>query len=134
MLITQVEGEKSTFQSQVQAQVVSIVNKARADANNKVTETQQMADVQIIQADSKLQATKAQYAALTEEGRAESANLDAFDAQRRHEYEMNKAKVYDDLARSQKHMVISGTSGDQLLSSIINLTLEPTSSSKLAKK
>lgn len=109
------------------------MNKARADANNKVTETQQMADVQIIQADSKLQATKAQYAALTEEGRAENANLDAFDAQRRHEYEMNKAKVYEDLARSQKHMVISGSSGDQLLSQIINLSLDPTST-KVAKK
>ena len=49
-------------------------------ANNKVTEAQQQADVQMITADSRLQATKAQYAALAEEGRAEQANLEAFDA------------------------------------------------------
>ena len=60
--------------------MVSVVNAAKAAANNKVTEAQQQADVQMITADSRLQATKAQYAALTEEGRAEQANLEAFDA------------------------------------------------------
>jgi len=51
-------------------------------------ETKQKAEVKAIEAQSKLQATSAQYAALAEEGRAEANNLEAFAAQRRHEYEM----------------------------------------------
>ena len=33
-------------------------------------------------------------AALAEEGRSEAQNLEAFDAQRRHEYELKRAEVY----------------------------------------
>lgn len=130
MLITQVEGEKNTAQSKVQAQVVELVNKARAAANAKVTEAQQSADVQTIQADSRLQATRAQYAALSEEGRAEQQNLDAFDAQRRHEYELKKASVFEELAMSQKNLVVCGATGDQLLSQLINLSLDTKAAGK----
>ena len=91
VLITQVEGEKNTAQSKIQAQVVEIVNKARASANERVTAAKQLSDVKTIEAESRLQATRAMYAALAEEGKAEAANLDAFDAQRRHEYEMKRA-------------------------------------------
>lgn len=126
------EGERNTTESKVQAEVVQLVNRAKATANNLVTETQQQADVQIITADSRLQATKAQYAALTEEGRAEQANLEAFDAQRRHDYEIAKAKVFEEFARNQKRIVVSGHSGDALLSQIINLNLE--APAKQAKK
>lgn len=45
-----------------------------------MTEAKQKADVLTIQAESKLQATRALYGALAEEGRAEAQNLDAFDA------------------------------------------------------
>ncbi len=41
VLITQVEGEKNTAKSQVQAKVVEIVNKAKALANAQVTEATQ---------------------------------------------------------------------------------------------
>ena len=41
VLITQVEGEKNTAKSHVQAKVVEIVNKAKALANAQVTEATQ---------------------------------------------------------------------------------------------
>jgi len=43
MLITQVEGEKNMVASQVQAKVVEIVNKAKANAQTHVAEAQQKA-------------------------------------------------------------------------------------------
>jgi hypothetical protein len=112
VLITQVEGEQNTIQSQIQAKVIEIVNKAKAAATSLITDTKQKAEVQQILAESKLQATKAQYAALAEEGRSEAQNLEAFDAQRRHEYELKKAEVYQALARSQKNIVVSGEAGE----------------------
>jgi hypothetical protein len=45
-----------------------------------ITDTKQKADVQVILAESKVQATRAQYGALAEEGRSELQNLEAFDA------------------------------------------------------
>jgi hypothetical protein len=72
VLITQVEGEKNTIESQIKAKVVEIVNKAKAAATTKIADTKQKADVRQIEADSKLQATRAQYAALAEEGRSEA--------------------------------------------------------------
>jgi phosphoribulokinase len=54
VLITQVEGEKNTTASKVQASVVEIVNRARAEANQKVTAAKQSADVKTIEAESKL--------------------------------------------------------------------------------
>lgn len=107
------------------------MNKAKAAANNQMTEAKQKSDVLIIQAESKLQASKALYAALAEEGRAEAANLEAFDAQRRHEYEMKRAQVFDELAKTQKNIVVSGDTGDQLLNQLISMTID---GSDVAKK
>ena len=45
---------------------------AKAAATTKIADTKQKADVRQIEADSKLQATRAQYAALAEEGRSEA--------------------------------------------------------------
>lgn len=83
-------------------------------------DTKQKADVKKIEAESRLQATTAQYAALSQEGRAEASNLEAFAAQRRHEYEMNKARIYEELASKQKNIVISGETGDSLLQQLIS--------------
>lgn len=96
--------------------MVEIVNRARAQANEKVTAAKQQADVKTIEAESRLQATRALYGALAEEGKAEAANLDAFDAQRRHDYEMKRAQVFEELARSGKGLVVSGDTGDSILS------------------
>ncbi len=92
----------------MQAKVVEIVNKANAAAQTIVTDTRQQAEVQQIQAESKLQATKAQYAALKEEARSEAQNLEAFDAQRAHQLELRKAEVYCRMAKVQKNIVVSG--------------------------
>lgn len=43
MLITQVEGEKSIAESQIKAQVIDIVNKAKAAANSQIKKTEQNA-------------------------------------------------------------------------------------------
>ena len=47
------------------------MNKARASATTQVTESKQRAEVLTIQAEAKLQATRALYSALAEEGRSE---------------------------------------------------------------
>ena len=48
----------------------------------------------IITADSKLEATKSKYQALLEEGKSELKNLESFEAQRKHDYEVNKAAIF----------------------------------------
>jgi len=40
VLITQVEGEKSIAESQIKAQVIDIVNKAKAAANSLIKKTE----------------------------------------------------------------------------------------------
>lgn len=69
-----------------------------------------------IEAVARLQATRAKYAALVEEGKSELKNLEAFEAQRRHNYEMNKARAYGEFVQNQDNIVISGKSGDALIS------------------
>ena len=92
----------------MQAKVVEIVNRANAQAQTIITDTKQQAEVQQIQAESKLQATRAQYGALKEEAASESKNLEAFDAQRAHQLEIRKADVYCKMAKVQKNIVVSG--------------------------
>jgi len=48
--------------------------------------------------------------------------LEAFDAQRRHEYELKRAEVYQQLAARQKNIVISGDAGESLLQQLIDVT------------
>ena len=74
-----------------------------------------------IEAEARLQATRSQYGALLEEGRSEAKNLEAFEAQRRHDYEMNKAKVFQEFAKLQNNIVLSGKQGDAMLSQILDL-------------
>ena len=76
----------------------------------------------MIQAESNLQATRAQYGALMEEGKSESQNLDAFEAQRRHEYEMRKASVFQELASSTGTIVVSGDTGERLLQQLVDVS------------
>jgi regulator of protease activity HflC (stomatin/prohibitin superfamily) len=99
VLITQADGEKNVIESKVKAEVVEIVNKAKASANKVMKATDQTCDVMAIEANSKLISTQSKYAALMEEGKAEAKNLEAFDAQRRYEFELNKAKAFQGLAK-----------------------------------
>lgn len=62
---------------------------------------------------------KAKYVALKAECDAELANLDAINAQRQHEYEMNKASAFEDLADGRgTKIVMSGSAGDNLIDKI----------------
>ena len=124
VLATQTEGEKQIAESQIQAKVVELINKSRAAANFKLKEATQQAEVMGIEAESKLLATKAQYAALSEEGRSEAKNLEAFEAQRRHAYEMNRAKVFEELALNQKNIVMSGKTGDAILHQLLDFSID----------
>lgn len=74
------------------------MNKAKTSANTEVKNTNQKAEVMGIEAEARLQATRSKYAALLEEGKSELKNLEAFEAQRRHNYEISKAKVFQELA------------------------------------
>ena len=124
VLLTQVEGEKRIAENKTRAEVVEIVNKAQAAANTKKKQTDENANVTIINAESTLQATRAQYDALLEEGRAEQKNLESFEVKRRHDYEVHKAMAYEKFSEKSKHVVISGQSGNQLLSTLLDFADE----------
>jgi hypothetical protein len=121
VLRTKVNGEKDIIQNKVQAQVVEIVNKSRADAKAMTKRTEEYATVSVIESQSTLMATKAKCHALLEEGRSEMRNIEGFDAQRKHEFEMKKAQVFQDLAKDNKNLVISGDHGDAIISSLFEL-------------
>ncbi len=74
-----------------------------------------------IEAEARVQGTRSKYAALIEEGKSELKNLEAFEAQRKHNYEINKAKVYMEMAQQQNNIVFSGKSGDALISQALDL-------------
>lgn len=101
--------------SQSQAKVVEIVNKAKQEANTKMKNTDQVTEVMIIQAKNNLAAQQSKNAALIEEGKSEYKNLEAFNEQRRHQYELKKAAVYQDLALKKKNIVMSGKAGEAML-------------------
>lgn len=65
---------------------------------------------------------KAKYEALVQECEAEKSNLDAINAQREHEYQINKANAYNDLSKGSKtQIVFSGSSGENLINKIFDL-------------
>jgi len=97
------------------------VNKARSDAKALTKRTEEYAAVAVIEAKSNLQATKAQCHALMEEGRSEMKNLEGFDAQRQHRFEMAKAGVYQELAKNNRNLVLSGDSGESIINSLFEL-------------
>lgn len=78
-------------------------------------DTDEKVNVMTIEAESRLQATKAKYAALLEEGRAELKNLEAFEAYRKHNYELAKAKTYEEMSKRNKNIVMSGEAGEGIL-------------------
>lgn len=75
----------------------------------------------VIEANSKFEATKSKCIAMLEEGRSEMKNLEGFDAQRKHEFEMNKAKVFEQLATNNKNIVISGDSGESIINTLFEV-------------
>ena len=86
-----------------------------------IRSNEQKAQVMSIEAEARLQATRSKYAALVEEGKSELKNIEAFEAQRRHNYELNKAKAYGEFVQMQDNIVISGKSGDALINQALDL-------------
>ena len=74
-----------------------------------------------IEAQTELDKSKAEYQALIQECKAEKANLDAINAQRKHEYEMKLAEAYKTLGDGRNtKIVMSGENGEKLIDKIFN--------------
>ena len=75
-----------------------------------------------INAQTDFDKSQSKYAALVAECNAEQSNLAAFEAQRQHEYEMKKAKAFEELGGGKKtKIVMSGSSGEALINKIFSL-------------
>lgn len=48
--------------------------------------------------------------------------MDAFEAQRNHDFEIKKADVFTKVSKGQKNIVMSGKTGESLLSQIMDLS------------
>jgi len=118
VLLTKARGKADIAESKVKSEVINKTVGAKADAEALQKEVDQQAEVMAIEAESKNQASKASYAALLEEGKQEAKNIEAFTEQRRHNYEMEKGKVYQIMVRSQKNLVVSGGVGESLIQSM----------------
>ena len=120
VLLTEVKGEQNIVQSKVQAQVIENINRQKAEAQVQMKNVDQQAQVMFIEAKSRYDAAQARRDAQLEEGQAEMKNLEAFDAQRKFEYELRKTQVYEQLAQFQGNIVISGKTGENMLQSILD--------------
>ena len=120
VLITEVQGEKNITENKVKAQVVEKVTDEKTLAQIEMKKVDQQAQVMYIDAQSEFDAAKSKQVATLEEGKAESKNLDAFEAQRRHQYELHRARVFETLALSQKNIVFSGKSGEAMLQALLD--------------
>ena len=121
-MITRANGQKNIVVNEVKASTVTLVNKARTEAQKMLINTEQQVAIMGIKANTDNQQTKAKYEALLQECNAEKSNLGAIDANRQHLYEMNKSKAYQALSEGkQTKIVMSGSSGQNLISKIFDL-------------
>ena len=91
VMITRANGQKNIVTNEVKATTVTLVNNAKTEAQKMLINTDKQVAVMGIEANTDNQKTKARYEALKQECDAEKNNLQAIDANRQHEYEMNKA-------------------------------------------
>lgn len=96
--ITTAEGQKSRIVSEIKGKTVTEINNAKANSNKLQIQTDQEVAVMGINAQTEYAKCKAKYEALVQECDAEKTNLDAINAQREHEYQMNKAEAYRELS------------------------------------
>ena len=106
----------------IQAETIQKINKAEAEAKAVLIEADKEAKVMEIEQKAKLADVQARYATLQQECAAEQENLGAIDAQRQHDYEMNKAAAYADLAKGRNtQIVMSGASGQNMIDKIFQI-------------
>jgi hypothetical protein len=84
VLITQAKGMQRIVVNEVKAETVTHLNKAKTDAQKMLINTEQQVKVMSINATTDNEKSKSKYQALQQECAAESANLEAIDAQREH--------------------------------------------------
>ena len=122
VLITQAEGKQRIVVNEVRAQTVTKINQAKTSAQKMLINTEQEIAVMAINAQTEFEQAKAKYAALTQECSAEEANLGAINAQREHDYQMNRAAAYEALGEGKNtKIVMSGQSGEHLIQKIFDL-------------
>jgi hypothetical protein len=75
-----------------------------------------------INAKTNFEKASAKYHALIQECNAEVVNLESFNAEREHMYQMRKADAYATLGHNNStKIVMSGTSGQNLINKIFDL-------------
>lgn len=122
VLLTQAEGQRKIIVNEVRADTITHVNNAKADSQKLVIEAERKAKVLGIEAQSELIKQQAAYAALEQECSAEEANLSAINAERQHNYEMNKASAFEGLANGKKtKFVMSGSAGENIINKIFSM-------------
>ena len=119
---TRAEGQQRIIVNEVKADTVTHVNKAKTAAQKLRINTDQQIAVMDINTQTDYQKAGARYAALTEECRAEEANLDAINAEREHKYQLAKAEAFENLSQGKNtKIVMSGSSGENLINKIFEL-------------
>ena len=121
-MITKANGQKARVVNEVKGRTVTQINESKAAAQKLEIQTEQQVAVMGINAKTDNEKARAKYKALTAECEAENANLGAINAQREHDYQMAKADAYNALSQGGRtQIVMSGTSGEDLISKIFDL-------------
>ena len=121
VMVTHAEGDQRIIKNDVQSMMIPLVNKARTDAQRLKISTDKDAKMMEITATTELEQAKAKYEALIQECQAEAENLNAINAQRQHNFEMNKAQAYEAMSSgSRTKMVMSGSAGESLIKKLFD--------------
>ena len=112
--MTRAKADKEIIESQSKKEVMEMMNKVEASCNERRIEAHEQANVNEIETEAHLQATRLKYEALLKEARAEARDLTGYETRRNFEIEMARAEVLEEVARKTK-IVVSGENGDSLL-------------------
>lgn len=122
VMLTKAKGDQKIVVNEVKAETVTHINKARTDAQKQLIDTEKKVKVMQIEATTNNEKNKSKYQAWIQECEAELSNLDAINAQREHQFQLNKASAYEALGAGRNtKIVMSGSSGEALISKIFDL-------------
>lgn len=120
--ITKAEGQQKIIVNEVKAITVNAINFAKTEAQKLKINTDQQVAVMEINAKTEFEKVQAKYAALIQECKAEESNLEAINAEREHNFQLKKAEAFKKLSQgSNTQIVMSGSSGESLITKIFNL-------------
>lgn len=122
VLITEANGKQKIVVNEVKAETVTHINRARTEAQKELINTEQKVKVMEINAKTDNEKQKSRYQALQQECDAELSNLDAINAEREHQFQLNKAAAYEALGAGRNtKIVMSGSSGEALIQKMFDL-------------